>query len=70
MFDAVGKIPKEIQLHLAEVSQVYFPILDSRVTFNSPQLLRFLFDLLSNLNKQINSERRGDGETAEKTSQK
>lgn len=72
MFDVVGNILKEIFLHIAEVSLLlaYFPIFDSRVTLNSAQLLTLLFgtlfDLLSNLNKQINLCLRGDGETIEK----
>lgn len=60
MFDVVGKIRKEIDLHIAKalILLVYFPIFDSRVTFNSPRPVRLLFgilfDWLSNLNKQIN----------------
>lgn len=60
MFDVVGKIREKIDLHIARALflLVYFPILDSRVTFNLPWLSRLLFDALfdwlSNLNKQIN----------------
>lgn len=60
MCDVVGKILKEVWLQIAALSLLFvcFPVFNSRVTFNSlwPLWLLFgtLFDLLSNLNKQIN----------------
>lgn len=75
-FDTVGKISKgNIIISCQDILLiVYFSILDNRVTFNSPQLLRLLFgtlfDLLSNQNKQINLYLKEEMETAERMIQK